>query len=263
MSATGSPFFVEVDGASLWTIAFGPPGAPAIVCVGGWTGSSELWLGPIGHLSARFRCVTYDHRGTGVTMSKPSSITHIRLVDDVFAVMDAHGIERAVLAAESAGAGVVLGAAVQRPQRVSGLLPVDASMPEVPPNDDNGFVRALRADYDATIAAFVDSCVPPPIPEAIRAWGRRILARSSAEHAIALLRADVPEPPLDLRAVAVPVLLIHCAGDAIAPIATARNLAASLPNATLHELDGDEHVPTITRPAEIARLIGPWLDSLG
>ena len=262
MTPAQAPFFVEVEGASLWTVGFGPPGAPAIVCVGGWTGSSELWLGPIGHLSAGFRCVTYDHRGTGVTIAEPASITHRRLVDDVFEVMDAHGLDSAVLAAESAGAGVVLAAAVQRPERIAGLVLVDASIPDSPPGDDNGFVRALRADYDATIAAFVDACVPPPNPEAIRAWGRQILARSSAEHAVALLRADVPEPPVDPRVVAAPVLLIHCAGDAIASVATARALAATLPRATLHELDGAEHVPTITRPGEIARLIEDWLADL-
>lgn len=252
-------FFVEAGDAALWSIASGLVDAPSIVAVGGWTGSSELWIGPLAVLANGRRCVTYDHRGTGVTIAEPESITHRRLVDDVFAVMDAHGLGRATLVAESAGAAVVLSAAAARPERVEDLVLVDALVPSDRPGDDDPFVQALRADYAATAAAFVDACAPDPAHDRIRHWGRRILARSSAEPAIALLRADVPDPPLDLATIAVPTLLIHCVGDAISPVEGARELAAALPHATLTVLDGAEHVPTMTRPAEIAALIEGWL----
>ena len=262
MDGADTPFFVEVDGASLWTVAFGPATASAIVFVGGWTGSSELWLGPIGNLSARHRCIAYDHRGTGVTIAEPASVTHQRLVDDLFEVMRAHGVERAVLAAESAGAGVVLAAATRHPDRVAGLVLVDPLLPTERPDDGDPFVRALRADYEATAAAFVEACVPDPALVAIRAWGRSILARSSAEHAVALLRADVPDPPIDPTAIKAPALLIHCSGDRISPLSGTKALAAELPTSTLHVLDGSEHVPTITRPGEVAGLIEGWLATL-
>jgi pimeloyl-ACP methyl ester carboxylesterase len=207
--------------------------------------------------------VTYDHRGTGATISDPASITHRRLVDDVFAVMDAHGVARALLAAESAGAAVVLAAAARHPERVRGLVLVDPLVPTEPPGDADPFVRALRADYAATIASFVEACAPPPLPDAIRSWGRQILARSSAEHAIALLRADVPDPLLEPEHVRTPTLLIHCSGDRVSPVDGARALAAALPQTTLHVLEGPEHVPTITRPTEIASLIDDWLSELG
>lgn len=263
MTVAPPSFFVEVEGASIWTVGFGPDDAPPIVAVGGWAGSSELWLGPIGRLSARHRCITYDHRGTGVTTSDPASITHRRLVDDVFAVMDAHGVRRAVLAAESAGGAVALSAAMRSPERVAGLVLVDPLIAVERPGDDDPFVQALRASYDATIAAFVDACAPDPAHERVRGWGRAILGRSTAEHAIALLRADVPDPPLDPAAVAAPALVVHCDADAIAPVAGARALARALPHATLCVLEGDEHVPTMTRPSEIAGLIEDWLAALG
>jgi len=49
------------------------------------------------------------------------SITFDRLVDDVFAVLDAYAVEHCVLAAESAGALTALGAALKNPQRVTGF----------------------------------------------------------------------------------------------------------------------------------------------
>ncbi|HET7182178.1 MAG TPA: alpha/beta hydrolase, partial [Candidatus Limnocylindrales bacterium] len=249
-------------GASLWSMAGGPREAAAILAVGGWTGSSELWDGPLAALSLRWRCVTYDHRGTGQTVSAPDAITHERLVDDVFAVLDAHEIDRAVIAAESAGAAIVLSAARRQPDRIAALVLVDPFIPTIPPPDDDPFVLALRADYPATAAAFVDACAPHPAHEAIREQGRRILAASSAEHAVALLRADVPVPPLDDDAITAPTLLIHCAGDRIAPLAGASRLADAIPGASMFVLPGDEHVPTMTRPDEIARLIDGWLSSL-
>lgn len=49
-----------------------------------------------------------DHRGSGASTHSTSPITLEAMVDDVLAVMDAQGIDRCVLAAESGGAGVAL-----------------------------------------------------------------------------------------------------------------------------------------------------------
>ena len=78
---------MPAEGAQLWTVAFGPGDGPAFVAVGGWIGSWELWAGPFGVLSARWRVVGFDHRGTGATVSSAASITHERLVDDIFVVL--------------------------------------------------------------------------------------------------------------------------------------------------------------------------------
>ncbi|HEY5156573.1 MAG TPA: alpha/beta hydrolase, partial [Anaerolineales bacterium] len=48
-----------------------------------------------------------------------------RLVDDLFFVMDTFGVQRAVIAAESAGARTALAAALKHPNRVSALVLVD------------------------------------------------------------------------------------------------------------------------------------------
>jgi pimeloyl-[acyl-carrier protein] methyl ester esterase len=56
-----------------------------------------------------------------------------------------------------------------------------------------------------------------------------------------------------------PTLVIHGDADAIVPIARGRELAAALPNAKLVVLKGAGHVPTLTRPAEIAREIERFL----
>jgi pimeloyl-ACP methyl ester carboxylesterase len=254
---TPSASYVRAEDAQLWTVAFGPGDGPVLVTVGGWIGSWELWAGPFGELSARWRVVSFDHRGTGATISSAASISHERLVDDIFVVLDAHGVDRCVLGGESAGAGVVISAAARHPERVAGLVLVDGSILKRRRQEDDPFPLSLRSDFAGTIDRFVDTCLPGPDADALRHWGRLILNRSTPEHAIALYCAAV-DPRDDLPHVRAPALVIHCEGDRIAPIEDGRALAAGLPNATLRVLTGSEHVPTLTRPGEIAALIEEW-----
>ena len=250
--------FVHAGGASLWAVDGGPRDGPAIVAVGGWIGSSELWAWPLAALSGHFRTVAFDHRGSGATICDAASISHDRLVADVVAVMDAHGIDRAILAGESAGSAVVVATAAAHPARVGGIVLVDGFVDGGTRGDDDAFVASLGTDYAATIERFVQACAPAPEHELVRDWGRRILARTTPAHAIALYRAGgVDVSPL-LASVQAPALVIHCAGDGLAPVAGGRRLAAGLPRAELCVLPGAEHVPTMTRPTEIADRIASW-----
>jgi len=82
--------------------------------------------------SRQWRTVAYDHRGSGATVAPVASITAEQLVDDLFAVLDAYGIDHCVLAAESSGALTALSAALAQPARIKGLALV-GSMSYRPP----------------------------------------------------------------------------------------------------------------------------------
>ena len=241
------------DGALLNVVAFGA-GSRTLVAHGGWTGSWELWQGPFERLTARgWRCISYDHRGTGASVADPATITAERLVLDLLAVMDALDVDRCVLAGESMGSVIVGEAAVRRPAVVAGLV-LAGAMPSVPVYTGSPFVAAVRADWSATAAAFVDACVPEPDADHLRRWGRQILRRSDAESAARLLEG-CDGATFDASAVRAPALLIHGERDAIAPLEGAGALAATLPDAELHVLPGTGHVPTVTRPDVVAELI--------
>ena len=59
--------FITVDEARIFATAFGPLTGPAILGLGGWIGSWELWAEPFSVLSARWHTIAYDHRGSGAT----------------------------------------------------------------------------------------------------------------------------------------------------------------------------------------------------
>ena len=248
--------FITTNDATIYATAFGSPTAPALLAIGGWIGSWELWAEPLSILSQQWRAIAYDHRGAGVTVAPVASITFENMVDDVFAVLDAYGIEQCVLAAESAGAVTALGAALKHPQRITGLVIVDGMYFRPPQPDGDPFLLGLQKAYPMTLDRFVELCVPEPDCDHIKRWGRQIVDRASQEAAIALYNlAGAVDLRSELPRVAQPTLILHGQADALVPVQAAQGLAKALPNAKLVLLPGAGHVPTMTRPVEIAQEI--------
>ncbi len=248
--------FISVGEAKIFATAFGQPTAPTLLGIGGWIGNWELWAEPFSTLSAHWRTLAYDHRGSGATLAPVASITFEQLVDDVFAVLDAFEVEHCVLAAESAGAIVALGAALKNSSRVTGLVIVDGFYFQNTPAEKDAFLTGLQSNYVATLDWFVQACVPEPDCEPIKHWGRQILDRATPEAALALYRVpgSVDLRP-DVSRIAQPTLILHGEADALVPLQSAQWLAQTLPNAHLVILPGAGHVPTLTRPHAVAQEI--------
>ena len=112
----------DIDGNKVFALSVGA-GPRTIPAHSGWIGNFEDWIATLAPLSERWRTVVYDHRGAGETVVSPERISHEALVDDVFRVMDAMGIERCVMAGFSRGSVTALRAVMRSPERFDGLLP--------------------------------------------------------------------------------------------------------------------------------------------
>lgn len=254
--------FVTRADARLHTLVFGS-GPLSLLAVGGWIGPGDLWLDVFGHLP-HWRCVTFDHRGTGATAHGPRPIGVEDQVDDLLGVADTLALQPCVLAAESAGVGIALQAALQAPGRFAGLVLVGGSWKRPAPGAFDGIAAAVRRDYDAFLRVFVDACLNDSDSPDLRRWGLQVLQRSGAGHALQSLECRAELGVEDrLESIDLPALVLHGSADRIAPPADSRELARRLPRATLHELPGAGHVPTVTRPAEVARLIDTRFCSTG
>jgi pimeloyl-ACP methyl ester carboxylesterase len=255
--------FISVDDAKIFATAFGAPNAPAIVGIGGWTGNWELWLDCLALLSDQWRSIAYDHRGAGATIAPVESITLERLVDDLFFVMDTFGVQRAVIAAESAGARTALAAALKHPKRVSALVLVDGLVQNDTPEEKDAFMAHLQANFPGTLQGFINACLPDPNHAHLRRWGMQMLTRATPESAMQLLRVNkTPDLRAEVKRITQPTLLIHCTGDAIASVESARWLATEIPHAQIHLFDSGEHVPTITRPGEVVQVMRDYLKNV-
>jgi pimeloyl-ACP methyl ester carboxylesterase len=248
--------FLDVNGVRLHALVFGD-GPRTLVAVGGWTGSWEVWEEPIAQLTRRgWRCVAYDHRGSGESPVDPALITVGALVDDVVGVLDALGVERCILAGESQGGAIAQYAAVRAPERFDGLV-LSAPSRTGRSEGRGGFADACRADYPAAVDQFVSLCFPEPDIDHVKRWARNILLRAEPEQAARMIEMwhDEAIPGVDPRLIDIPTLILHGTADAIVPHELSRELAELLPDAELIELEGSGHVPTMTRPAEVVDAI--------
>jgi pimeloyl-ACP methyl ester carboxylesterase/DNA-binding CsgD family transcriptional regulator len=206
-------------------------------------------------LSSFSRLIWFDKRGTGLSDPVSGTPTMDAAVDDVRAVMDAVGVERAVLFGVAVGAAVSVSFALAEPGRTRSLVLWGAHgrllhSDDYPAGWSEGFFADVLAAVDHQWATGEGAGTMNPTlanDERYRSWFARH-ARAAASPAqtrelFSLCAAT------DLRAafadVAVPTLLLHRIDDPWLSIEHSRYVARHLPGAQLIELPGVDHWPWI------------------
>jgi len=256
--------FLIVNGVRLHTVSFST-GSRTILAIGGWAGSWEVWEETLESLSAEeWKCIAFDHRGSGESPVHPELITVQNMVDDIIGVLDQLAVETCVLAGESSGGAIAQLVAAQHPDRIIGLVLVDSASTDKAEQTPSAFAAACRNNYPAAVEAFIDRCVPEPDSEHVRRWGRNLLLRAEPEQAARLIEMwqDDDVPLMDKREIKQPTLIIHGSEDVIVPIESSRALKDLIPNSELIELSGCGHVPTMTRPKEVYEAIKNYFPAL-
>jgi 3-oxoadipate enol-lactonase len=116
--------FVDVPGGRLWVADDGA--GPPIVLLHAGIADQRAWDPMIpGLVAAGYRAVRYDGRGSGRSETEDVAFSNR---DDVLAVMDALGIQRAALLGNSAGGQIAIDAAIERPDRVVAVIGVGAGV---------------------------------------------------------------------------------------------------------------------------------------
>jgi len=100
----------------------GPPNAPTVLLLHGWTASSDLnWFTCYGPLSRHYRVVAVDHRGHGRGIRSKKAFRLEDCADDALAVCDAMGIDKVIPVGYSMGGPVAQLIWRRHPERVRGL----------------------------------------------------------------------------------------------------------------------------------------------
>ncbi|MFB8002630.1 alpha/beta fold hydrolase [Nocardia sp. NPDC056000] len=146
--------YVSTDGARIFYTDSGGQDRPAVVLGHGFFMDLSMFAPQAEYLEARgFRVLCWDARGHGATDSDPEqSFTYWDSARDMFAVMDAAGVEHAVLGGMSQGGYAVLRAALLAPERVDALLLFDTEASDSP--------EEQREEYRGLFAAWTNPEVP-------------------------------------------------------------------------------------------------------
>jgi 3-oxoadipate enol-lactonase len=101
----------------------GPPGAPTVVLLHGWTATADInWYTCYSALGEHYRVVAFDHRGHGRGLRSRRTFRLEDCADDVVAVADALGIDSFIPVGYSMGGPIAQLAWQRHPDRVDGLV---------------------------------------------------------------------------------------------------------------------------------------------
>ncbi len=230
-----------------------PPFAQNIEMV--WTdptGSFQRFLRRFG----TFCDVThFDKRGTGLSDRVSGMVPLEDRMDDLRAVMDHAGIERAVISAVSEGGPLAMLFAATYPARVQALVLCSTAAKMVadesyPHGIDAAFYEAnseLLIERWATPDSLVAPFWMPSLAgdEGFRHWMLSYERASASPGAVREIARYVRT--IDVRTVlatiSVPTLIIHRTGDLLLGPANGRYLAEHIAGSTYVELPGIDHVP--------------------
>jgi pimeloyl-ACP methyl ester carboxylesterase len=194
------------------------------------------------------RVITFDKRGTGLSDRVESLPTMDERMDDVRAVMDAAGSQKAAVFGLSEGGSLAILFAAHYPERCRALVLWGAfakfSSWFATPEKLERFFEYVEKDWGtgANLNAWAPSKKDDPV---FRAWfARRERTAASPAAAIALMRMNsMIEISGILPYVHVPTLVIHRTQDPVVNVEGGRQLAKSIPNARLLEVPGIDHLP--------------------
>jgi pimeloyl-ACP methyl ester carboxylesterase len=207
-------------------------------------------------LASFSRLVLFDKRGTGLSDPVSDVPTLEQRVDDVRAVLDDCGSERAALFGVSEGGPMSLLFAAAHPARASALILHGAmgrttEAPDYPWASPADALRESAAEFIApywgrdargTVEIFAPTLAD--VPGAVELAER--LERSAASPAMVLKIFEM-FLDIDVRAILptinVPTLVLHRRGDRVVNWRAGRELAAQIPGARYMELQGIDHLP--------------------
>jgi class 3 adenylate cyclase len=229
-----------------------------VVYVPGWVSHVELgWEVPdLAHgferLSSFSRLILFDKRGTGMSDAVPEHElpTLEQRMDDVRAVMDAVGSERATIFGVSEGGNMSILFAATYPERTDALCTFGCFAkrvwsPDYPwaptPEERQRSYDAVGRDW-ATGLDVAD--IAPSLDEASRARLGTYLRRcASPGAALALLRMNTQIDVRDVQpAIRVPSWVMHRTSDGDASVEECRYLAERIPGARFVEFPGTDHL---------------------
>jgi pimeloyl-ACP methyl ester carboxylesterase/class 3 adenylate cyclase len=204
-------------------------------------------------LASFARVVMFDKRGTGLSDPVAAPPPLEQRMDDMQAVMDSVGLERAALFGISEGGPASVLFAATYPDRTSALVLYGAT-PRFRTDSDIAWgasqeqIDFALADVSnrwgegAVLEAFAPSAAGDPEMEEI--WGRFQRAGASPAMGRAVIQALYEIDVRDiLPTIRVPTLIVHRTGDLVAPVEGARLMAEKIPGAQMVEFEGDDHVP--------------------
>ncbi len=255
-------FTVQTENAEIYYESHGE--GPAIVLAHCAGGNSLVWWQQVVHFAPTHRMIAFDHRGWGRSQCEPGHRRASHFAEDMRAVMDDAGVERAAVVCQSMGGWTGMQFALADPERVSCLVlscsPAGVQTPAA--------IRAMQT--------------PPPVragnAEGIVPWNEPHVALAAdaferiPDKAFLYRQLSSLNPPFsdvglgelkvgreELEGFSIPALVIAGAQDRIFGLDVMTEVSQAIPGAAFHVIADAGHSPNVETPAEYNEVVGRFI----
>lgn len=260
--------FAAINNLVLHYRVQGNENGPALVLANSLGTDARIWDAVIGRFAARYRIVSYDKRGHGLSDAPPGDYSLDDHVDDLAGLLDHLRIDRLALAGVSVGGLIAQGFAIRHPERVGALILCDTAAKVGDREFWDARIAAIRAGglgaiADGVMARWFTERYRTKEMVALAGW-RNMLLRMPIEGYIgtcaALRDADLRSV---LAGIAAPTLVVAGEQDLSTPVELVRGLAETIAGAQFAAIPDCGHIPSIEQPQALAALMTGFLNEVG
>jgi len=247
-------------------------GADIVIFSHGLGTDQSIWAQLLDLLPGGHSALLFDLPGAGPLLPESFDPDDYRslasFADDLLDLLDEIGVTRCRYVGHSVSGMIGALAAIEEPQRFEQLLLLNASprylnapgyIGGFDQTDLEGLFDAMTSNYQAWVAGFAQMVVAADLPGAVADFSRGLLAMRpdfTVRIARMIFESDVRHL---LRELDVPTVLIHSRVDVAVPAAVAEYLRDHIANAALSWIETSGHLPHLTAPVEVARILGAHL----
>ena len=253
----------ELNGTTIYFEDTGGKG-PALILSHGFLMDHTMFDAQVAALRAPHRVVTWDERGFGGTHA-PGDFTYWDSANDVLALMDHLGIEKAVVGGMSQGGFLSLRVALTAPERVEALILLDTQSGTEAPETVEPYNQLHAAWVEHGSVAVQDVIAgiilgPGEWPEWFAKWAALQPDQFTRAFNCLMHRDDITGR---LGEISCPALIVHGTADVAIPMAKAEVLRDGISGpTTLVPVEGGPHAANITHADEVNRAIVRFLTAL-
>lgn len=253
--------FVDVNGTAIHYGLGSPLDAargPTVLFVHGAGGAQEQWRFQVRHVRP-WNALAVDLPGHGESQGGGCrSIGEYR--DFVRALLDALGIDRALLVGHSMGGGIAQSFALTYPDRLVGLVLVGTGVrlrvhPDILASIRGGDVA--EAGRLISRWSYSQAALPATVAQGAEAFARNRASVLEGD----FLACDAFDVMQEISAIRVPALVSCGEDDRLTPVTYARFLQEGIPGAALAVIPGAGHMVMLERPVEFNRILTGFLEA--
>ena len=259
---------VRINGVLLHYRLAGPAGAPVLALVNSLGTDARIWDGVIARLSPRYRILSYDKRGHGLSDTPSGDYALDDHIDDLTGLLDHLGIDKLALAGVSVGGLIAQGFALRARDRLAALILCDTAPKVGDAAGWNARIDTVRKDGLAAIADMVmDRWFSPGFQQQrtneLALWRNLFLRSDPKGYAATCATLRDTDLTTDISRIVTPTLVVAGEADRSTPPDLVRACATAIAGARFQTMPDVGHIPSIEQPAELAALIEGFLKENG